>query len=591
MLIGSIGSAQTLTARVSSEQLSVGDNFKVIYELQGNGSQFSAPAFDGFLLLAGPNKASNMQWVNGEFSSSTSYSFLLRTTKEGVFEIGPASIVSQGKKVLSNAVEVKVSGQAAQNRPPNPQKPNRNRTQVGQDQISANEISSNLFLKLFVDDKDVYVGEQVLATYKLYLNAAIMNYEFSNLVFNGFYAEDLKVDGKDVQLEVINGKQFEVHTLKQTLLTPQKSGVIEVPALESDMVIRVQERRRSRSLFDQVFGNYRNARVSIASNVEKINVKPLPKMDQPTDFSGAVGTFDVSLESDLNQVRVNEAITIELEVAGSGNLELVSLPDIPFPQDFEAYDPKLKSNMKTSAVGTTGSKTNEYVVIPRFAGTYTIKPISFSYFDPQKESYVRLATEPLELTIMPSESDEQVGVAFTAPKKEDVQIIGKDIRFIKTGEANLRRSEDRFFGSTIFYIVSSLPFAGMGAAIFLITFFRAQQSDVRSLKSKRAKGVAKKHLAKAKKEMDDEDAGFFEAISDALFGYLSDKLIIDLSDLNRERIEDELRTRGVSDHVQSELKKALDECEMVRFAPGVVRSPQEMLAATSEIIETLEDEL
>lgn len=585
--------AQSFVARVNKNHLALGENFQLVFELEGDGSRFTPPPLDDFMLLQGPNKSSNMQWVNGSFSSNVTYSFILRTVDIGQFEIGPATIQVNGKELRTDPLVITVEKATSRAAPPNPRNPRQPRQHVHSagDQAE-DDISANIFMKLFVDDKDVYVGEQILATYKLYLNVNILNYDFSNLVFNGFYAEDLKIDGNsNLTSEIINGRQFQVHTLKQTLLTPQKSGDIEIPALESEMVIRIREERRSRSLFDQVFGNYKNAKINVNSNTEKIHVRPLPLDKQPGDFTGAVGNFSLNTTIDRNEVGINEAINVTVEVQGNGNIELISPPKIEFPSDFESYDPKVKSNVSTSAKGSRGSKSYEYVIIPRFAGEYTLKPVSFTYFDPSSATYKRLTSKPITLRVLQAEGKGQSGMAYVAPKKEDVQIIGKDIRYIHTDLPKLERSEERFCSSTLFYILLTLPFAGMGAAIFGVSFYRAQQSDTLSLKSRRAKGLAKKHLAKARKLLSNEDAAFYEAISAALFGYLSDKLGIQRSELNRERIEVSLKESGVSEAVQEDLKKALDECEMVRFAPGVVRGKEEMLMASASIIEALENEL
>ncbi|NQV53249.1 MAG: protein BatD [Flavobacteriales bacterium] len=588
--------AQTFVARVNKTELSLGENFQLVFELQGDGSKFSPPPLADFMLLSGPNKASNMQWVNGSFSSSVSYSYMLRAVGIGAFEIGAASIQVDGKELKTDPIPITVGRAQARTAPANPSQnprnPSRPDVQGGNEEQLSDEISANIFMKLFVNKKDVFVGEQLLASYKLYLNVNVLDYGFNNLVFNGFYAEDLKLDGNaNVTTEVINGKQFQVHTLKQTLLTPQKSGSLEIPSLESEMVIRVRQERRARSLFDQVFGNYKNAKINISSNPEKVNVKALPRADQPGDFTGAVGNFTLKVNADHNEVSINEAINVTIEVAGNGNLELISPPTVEFPSDFESYDPKVKNNVTPSAAGSRGSKSYEYVIIPRFAGEYTLKPITFSYFDPAANAYKRLTADPLKLRIAQTEGENESGIAYVAPKKEDVQIIGKDIRYIHTDDPILKRSEERFCSSTLFYILMVLPFAGMGAALFGVSFYRAQQNDTTSLKSRRAKGLAKKHLAQARKLVTGEDAAFYEAISSALFGYISDKLAIPRSALNRERIEEELRARAVADVVQSDLKKALDECEMVRFAPGIVRGKQEMLNASANIIEALEDEL
>jgi len=581
--------SQSITARINRSTVSVGDNFQVTFDIEGDGSNFSAPSFEDFGVLSGPNKSSSMQWVNGEFSSSLSYSYILKAMNEGEFSIEPASVKFKSNVVQSQSIKVRVlpsrQQSSAQSSTATQSKPN--------PQVTSKESKEDLFLKLYVDKKQVFVGEQIIATYLLYMNTQIVNYASSRPVFNGFYAQELEVDPSGSLVnETINGKQYTVATMKKVVLTPQKSGEITVPSLDMEMVIRVAEKQKRRSMFDQFFGSFKNVKVEVKSNEEKINVSRLPTQGQPRDFIGAVGEFKLNTTLDRTEVGVNEAINLTVNISGNGNLELISLPKIEFPNDFETYDPKTKQDISVTAAGTKGKRTFEYVLIPRFAGEFKLKPVSFSYFDPKTKSYQQLSSESITLNVLRTDGESlSSGGAHLAPKKENVQIIGKDIRFIKTDEPELKRKESGFYRSTLFYALSTLPFVGMGASIFLFGFFRTQNSDLNALKSKRAGGIAKKHLAKATKLLNGENEPFYDAISLALFGYISDKLVIPFSELNREKIEETLQSEMVSSDTKEKLKKALDECEMVRFAPGIIRGKEEMLSASKQIIEELEDEL
>ena len=581
--------SQSITGRINRSTVSVGDNFQVTFDIEGDGSNFSAPSFENFGVLSGPNKSSSMQWVNGEFSSSLSYSYILKAMNEGEFSIEPASVKFKSNVVQSQSIKVRVlpsrQQSSAQSSTATQSKPN--------PQVTSKESKEDLFLKLYVDKKQVFVGEQIIATYLLYMNTQIVNYASSRPVFNGFYAQELEVDPSGSLVnETINGKQYTVATMKKVVLTPQKSGEITVPCLDMEMVIRVAEKQKRRSMFDQFFGSFKNVKVEVKSNEEKINVSRLPTQGQPRDFIGAVGEFKLNTTLDRTEVGVNEAINLTVNISGNGNLELISLPKIEFPNDFETYDPKTKQDISVTAAGTKGKRTFEYVLIPRFAGEFKLKPVSFSYFDPKTKSYKQLSSESITLNVLRTDGESlSSGGAHLAPKKENVQIIGKDIRFIKTDEPELKRKESGFYRSTLFYALSTLPFVGMGASIFLFGFFRTQNSDLNALKSKRAGGIAKKHLAKATKLLNGENEPFYDAISLALFGYISDKLVIPFSELNREKIEETLQSKKVSSDTKEKLKKALDECEMVRFAPGIIRGKEEMLSASKQIIEELEDEL
>ncbi len=584
--------AQSLTARVNRSTVAVGEHFQVSFTIEGDADGFRPPSFEGFRVLSGPNKSSSMQWINGDFSSSVSYSYILMPEKEGQLEIGAAQVKNKSAELSSDPIKINVVQGRQQARQPQQQarQPQQaNAPPAGNE----NDISTHVFMKLFVNKKDAFVGEQIIATYKLYYDIEVGQAVPSMEPFNGFYTEDLEIDpNRSRAKERINGRDYMVATMKQVVLTPQKSGELEVPAMELSLIARVPEQRRRRSIFDSFFGNYRNVRTTASSNIEKIKVNPLPKAGEPAGFSGAVGNYSLKAEVDRTEVLTNEAVNLSVKLEGQGNLSLASVPEVKIPADFESYDPKIRENITTDAGGTRGSKTEEYVMIPRFAGEFEIEPIRFSYFDPESKSYKQIQSDPILITVNKGKgsagaNDGAVAVA----KKEDVQIIGKDIRFIKTGDTELMRNEDRFFRTPLFYLLSILPFGGMIGAIFLFSFYRAQYGDERALRSKRAGSLAKKHLSKARKQLDASNEVFFDEISAALYGYLGNKLGIPTSSLNREQIEAELRAKEVSDETLSALNKALDECDMVRFAPGVVRSKQEILTASASIINALEDEL
>ncbi|MEX2597928.1 MAG: BatD family protein [Salibacteraceae bacterium] len=582
--------SQSFVAKVSQSTVSTQGHFQVSFQFEGDGSGFKAPAFDDFMVLSGPNKSSSMQLINGNFSSSTAYSYILRPIKTGELTIGSASITIDDQLVKSNPVKIKAIG--------NQQSRNNNQQQQGQqqknNQTPSDDLSSDVFMKLYVTKKDAYIGEQLVATYKLYLNAQVVRYIPNRPAYNGFYNQELEINpSQEVTQEVINGRQFTVATMKKVVLTPQKSGKLEVPPLELEMVVRVQDnQRRRRSLFDQFFGGQKDVKIEVKSNPELINVKPLPSANQPSDFIGAVGDFSLTAEVDRDQLKVNEAVNYTLTLSGKGNIDLINEPKVNFPVDFESYDPKTKQNIKLSHAGTQGSKSYEYVLIPRHEGQFDLRPVTMSYFDPKSKTYKRASTKALSLHIDQGDGAYGNGNSYiSAPKKEDVQIIGKDIRYIKTERPDLKRREDQFFRSTLFYILAALPFGIMGALVFMFSFFKSQLSDVAGLKRKRAASIAKKHLSKARKMINGNDAEFYDEISTALFGYVSDKLTIPTSELNREIIQETLHSKGVSDSLLTRLNKALDECEMIRFAPGIVRSKEEMLTATTEIIESLEHEV
>lgn len=579
LLLQAAGFSQNLQVNVSKQSVAVGERFTLEYKTENAGASFTPPTMRNARVLSGPNMSESTVNINGRRSRSFTVTYVLSAKTEGECLIGPASLKTKSETFTSDPVSVKVT-----------KAPIKKGRSAGGGTTSSTEkdFSSTLFIKLFIDDKSPYVGEQIVATYKIYMAENVVDYSASAPVYNGFYAQNIDLqNNNDVSREYINNRQFTVATLKKVLLTPQKTGELDVDGLEMELRVRVQDKSRGRGFFG--FGSYRDVPVSVVSNKEKIVVKSLPTNEQPTDFDGAVGKFSLSAKVDRNQLKANEAVNLTVTYSGAGNIELIGEPQIDFPKDFEVYDPKVKKNISHSAGGSSGRKSFEYVVIPRFGGEFELAPITLSYFDPQKGKYIQLKSEPIILNVEKGDPSSEASV-YNPANKEDVQIIGRDIRFIQTDSSKLARQESYFFKSARYYITLILLFLlGIGAWVFR-SFMKKKIQDG-NLTSRKAGSIAKKHLAKATKLKSGDNEAFYEAISKALFGYLSDKLSLPLSELNREKIELVLGQKNINTLLISELSKALDECEMVRFAPGIVRGKDEMLASSKEIIEKLENEL
>lgn len=581
------GFAQEFTAKLSRSEVGLGERVKVTYTLNGaKGKKFEQPSFPGFRLISGPNTSSSVQWVNGVVSSSQSFSFTIQAIELGQFKFEPAHVLVNDKKLSSEALEITV----VKGKP----KP---KQQQGRQKISSNEsgevdLSSNLFMKLFLNKRDAYVGEQIIATYKLYLNTTVVNYAHNRPVYNGFFAQEVEIDpNAEITQEEINGQVFKVATMKKVVLIPQKTGELIVPPLEMEMLVRIEDNRRRRSFWDP-WGTFRDVKFKVQSNEQKLQVRPLPKMDQPLDFSGAVGIFKIEADADLEQVNVNEAVNLSITISGRGNISLVGAPSIEIPQDFETYEPKVSERISTTAGGTSGKKTFEYVMIPRYAGDYELKPVSMSYFDPSSATYKQVKTPAIKISVAKTAGSMDDGNAvFVAPKKEDVQILGKDIRYIKTNTPKLNPSPDLLLGTPLFAIVTSLPIASAGIAIVLLLFFRRSKDDEAAIKRRRAKAEANKHLKEARKLVDSDEKHFYEAIFKALYGFLGAKLGIATAELNRETIAVRLNDEGINENLTTELFACLDECEMARFAPGAVSPKPEALSRAEKIIENLANEL
>lgn len=572
-------------ATVSSNTVGEGDRFRVEFKLNASGDAFQPPRFEGFRILSGPNQSTNMQFVNGRSSYSISFSYVLMALKEGSYTIAPASIKVGSDVVESNELIVNV---VKGNPPPQNQSGNQGGNQGAQSKKNADD---NLFIKAFVSKASPFVGEQMIATYKLYFNYNIVDNSFTTLPsLTGFWSEDLDVQGARSETEVIEGVRYNVATLKQTILIPQRSGDLVVDPLEMDLVIQQPVQSRSRSLFDQFFGQYKNVKVSVRSQPITVRVRALPA-GRPASFEGAVGDFKMTLKADRTEVKANDAINVSYEISGRGNLKLLNDPKIQFPTDFEVYDPKVNDNITTNAGGMSGKRTYTYLTIPRHKGEFDIEPVAFTYFDPAKERYVTLTSDPLRFAIEKGEEEAGGAVNFSNTNKEEVKLLGSDIRYIKT-ETNLLPMSYSFFGSFWHYLLWLLPFPLFFLVLFIKRRVLALRSDEVYMRKSKANKMAVKRLSEAKKLMSSgDDKKFYEEVFKALYGFFSDKFNIATSELNKETIAEMLIKNGIDEGLRTRAEDILNKCEMARFAPVSDISHEAVYNESVEVISSIQKEL
>ncbi len=579
ILQGVLADEIKLTA-TSREVVSVGDRFQLSFTLNADDGQFTAPQITDFRVLSGPNIShqQSYQVINGKMakSSSVSYVYYLQAFKEGKFEITGASATVNGKEIKANPISIEVvKGNVPQSVPKNQQGAN------GTEEQSQGGSKDDVFLKAFISNQNPYQGEQVIVTYKIYTaNVPISEIEIDNIAsFPGFWSTNLNDNNQRIQQneEVINGREYLTGVLYQAALFPQKSGEITISekTLKCTAQVRTQGNRKAKdpffdSFFDDPFFNnqYQNVRLEMASNPLVLNVKPLPIDKKPAGFSGAVGRFTMNGSIDKTDLTVNDAVSLKLVVSGSGNLELINTPEITFPPDFETYEPKITNNIKSNASGVSGSRTFEFLAIPRSAGDFTVGPIELSYFDPALGMYRTLATEAYHIHV--EKGDQQSSsVTYSGVAQEDIMYLGQDIRYIRTGNFKLSTKGQYLFASLPFYIMLATPPILLVLLSFLIISNRRKRGNVALVKNRKATKVARKNLKKAneflKTQKRDE---FYTEVSRALWGYLSNKFNIPLSSLSMDSVRDRLSAKAVSKESIDSFIEVLNKCEFARFAPG-----------------------
>jgi hypothetical protein len=586
--------AEDVRFQASADRTSVamGERVEVSFQLTGSqtGENFRPPDFRDFLVLSGPNQSTNFQMINGAVSLSVTYTYVLQPRREGNLRIGAASVEFAGKRYATSPLAISV-GKA----PPQSSR----QGAAGQDADIAAQIGDNLFLRLELDKRAVYQGEQVTATYKIYTRVNVVNYNLSRVPsYTGFWSEDLDVP-QQVQLstETYQGKQYRVGVLKKVALFPQRSGTLDLGPMDIECVVQVQARRRSNDIFDQFFndpffGNARNVNHTVSTRTERITVKPLPQEGVPPGYGGAVGSFTMEAWPDRDQVAENEPVTFRVKISGSGNIRLLEAPELKVSSDFDRYDPKVSDQVNKGRTVVSGTRTFEYLLIPRHAGRQQIPAVTFSYFDPAKRRYETLRGRDVAVTVTRG-GDIAGGGSVSGLSREDVKLLGEDIRFIRSDELSLSRRGDRFAGSALFFVMAASPALFLG--LFLVVAGRRERmlGDVAGLRSRRARAVAKKRLGRAKHLLAGSDtAAFYAEVSQALRGYAADKLGIAQAELSLDSIRSGLAAKGAADGTVADISKILEECDFARFAPPADhRGMEDVFARAEKLILALEEVL
>ena len=583
LLLGSFAFAQdvSFSAGASHTTVKTGDRFQIQFKANAKVGNFKPPSLKAFRVLSGPNQSTNMSWVNGKTTSTISYNYVLMAIKEGDFTIGPAVASANGKAIKTNSLKIKVTkGVNVQQGATAPQPKEK----------TGSDVSDDMFIKCSVNKTSPYQGEHIVATYKFYTRVRFAGYEQVNEpTLNGFWKQDIDLGQSVATTEIISGYRWQVYTIKKSVLFPQKTGDLTIDPLEFKFIVQQRASGGGQSVFDQFFGRVENVEYNVKSKNIKIKVKPLPK-PAPSDYAGAVGKLDMTVDVSANEVKANEAVNIKIKVSGNGNLPLVDSPEISFPSDFETYDPKINDNIKTDGSGVSGIKELDYLVIPRHAGQFKLDPIVFSYFNPTTKKYQTITSQPIEINVLKSDGSTSDNIVYSS-NKEDIQVIGEDIRYIHTNNFKLSHSTDSFFGSLGFYLTLLLA-----PLLFIITYIfrnkiRIANNDVVGMKKKKASKIAGKLLSSAKQSLaENNTSAFYEDISKALFGYIGNKLNIEAAELNQSNIKEKLTHINVSEETSKELIETIELCDMARFAPVSI-SEQEVYNKAETIINQIEQEV
>ena len=558
-------SAQNSFTADAPAVVSTDEIFRVVFTATYEGgkvSDFVPPSFEGLEVLAGPvsSTSTSFQSINGQSSTTHthSYTYTVRAVQEGKVTLGAAS-VKIGKETYSTeprTIEA-VKGEV----------PDQGSAASGGQRQSAGE---DLMLRMSVSKTRAVVGEPVIVTLKLYVqSSAISGFEDVRFpTFDGFWSQEIDAP-QNIQFvrENYNGQVYNAALLRRYMLLPQQTGALTIDPAELVCLLQIRaESTGPRSIFDDFFSSYQTIRKRVTSEPVTVNVSALPA-GAPASFTGGVGSFRLSAGFDSDSVAAHEATSLRMTITGTGNINLVEAPKVKLPADFEAYDVRKTENITTGASGSTGTLTFEYPFIPRAPGVFDIDPVEFTYYDIEAGRYRTLSSGPLRLKVGEGTRTD-AAVIPSGVSKRSVESLGEDIRFIST-TPRLKKAGRMMVSSPAMLIIPTVIVLATAAVWLLLSRSIARRSDVAGTRNRKALKVARARLRNASAFLKQGlYSAFYEELHKALHGYISDKLMLPVADLTRERIGEELRSRGKDEAVIQELSDILDACEYARYAPA-----------------------
>lgn len=578
MMAGVRAIAQDVTFTAQAPKaVVVGERFRITYKVNTrDAKEFRAPDMKDLQILSGPatSTSSSTTIINGQRTENTSvtYTYMAIAPEEGEIELDGATIKAGGKQVTSNKLTIKVlppdqATQAGQGQG-GAQSSNRQSSGQGSQTVGADD----LFMLATVDKTTVYEQEALLLTYKIYKLPSVDLQTMSNTMpdIKNCHVQQVELpSNKEFNLEHFGGRNYQTMLWSQYVLFPQHSGEVEIPSTTFEGTIAQRVDNNSGDIFDMFFNSSRYVEVKkdLTAKPIKITVKPLPQ-GKTSAFYGGVGDFSISSTISSTDVTANDAVTVRVILSGTGNLKLIKTPEMKFPQDFDIYDPKIDNKYTIKGGRQTGNKVYEYLIIPRYAGQYTIPALEFQYFDPKSGSYKTVKTDEYTLNVAKGQGGGESQGSVSYVSKEDLRYVGQDVRFHST-PSRLKSDSSQFFGSLLFWLCIVLPLVILITVVAISRKRVADNANVAKVRAGKANSVATKRLKIARKLMkENRKDQFYDEMMRALQGYFGDKLSIPVAELSKENIEASLKRRNVPEEPVKQVIGLLDDCEFARFAPG-----------------------
>lgn len=561
-------------AKLSKSSLGLNEKLQVTFSINQDGDNFDPPSFDGFQVVGGPFQSTNFSWINGVKSFNRSYSYVLQPKQKGTLTIKSAAIEYDGEIYKTQPIKVTVT----------------NAVEIPKDPNSPDyKAGEGIHLVAEVSKGNPYLNEPITVVYKLYFDPrfSVRNVrEVENPKYNGFWSQHIDIDKLQAVPGTYNGQDYAMVVWRKVLLYPQETGVKQLEPLKIELDVDIPVRKRMGGFFEMM--DYETTSKTVSAGAKSITVKALPEAGKPADFTGAVGSFDFQVKPSKNELKSGESLDLEISVTGNGNLKLFNLPKPEFPSAFEAFDPQHQEKVNTPLSGMSGKISDTYTIVPQFKGKYTIKPISFSYFDLATQKYKTITSKEIEINVTQGAENPSGGNNAVASK----QTVAKNdtFQFIKLNTTFEPLVKEDFFGTSRYYLYLLLPFAFIPVIVLARKKKQAIDADEFGNRIRRNNKLAKKYLSEAKKQMGNK-VPFYMAMEKALHNFLKAKLHLETSEMSKENIQELLLDRKANQETVSNFIQLMNDCEFARYTPSSDVAMQKDYDKAVSLISELEKQL
>lgn len=532
---------------VQKSTVEVGESFFVGYILEDieKNEGFTAPNFNGLQLVSGPNVNNGKVNTPDGIKPVKNFMFTLVALKPGIITIHGARAKVNGHFVQSDDVTIEAVVKAERN-----ENGSEYFLQPGEDPYE--KMQKNLFMKVLVDKRNCYVGEPVVATFKLYSRLQSKSDIVKNPAFYGFSVQDIvNLDNRVSNTETIDGKKFDVHTVRMVQLYPLQAGLFMIDAMEVMNKVEFSKsavnKKAEQEIVEGVFDDKEppandNNTVTYENsiNTEKIaiRVKPYPERNKPPVFNGATGNFTISVALEKNDLAKNEEGDLIVTIAGKGNFTQLPAPAIEWPGGVEGFEATIKDSLDKTHTPLKGARTFRFPFVVAKSGNYIIPAISFSFFDTDSNNYRTVSGKPVEIRVGDREKESQIAI-----QHEPRHGNGSSVPWLKTAML------------VLLLIVTVLWF----------TKKRKTATPAQIVPEHKANPTAEEILQPAYRAMEKNDSHFYIVLQKAIWDYLGVTLNLSGSGMNKYELQKALEAKHLSADQSGSIIGILEECEAAAF--------------------------